>query len=221
MTRCLQLFAGIAALGFFSACKSTETKTEWIPPFTSSMETPKAYTVEALAAVRRVALLPTWGGDLVRETELAQVDAAIRRSLQSLNQFEVIIVSRADMRGRFGDEAYSASGMLPSTLLQDVAEATAADAILFLEITSISSYPPLNLGLKGRLEQLPAGGTLWAFDHYFDAGTPEVAQAARRASQPTDPSAASVLLSPSRFANFVTSVMAETMRVSPENARKR
>lgn len=220
MKRCLSLLAGAVALALLSACQTTKPKTEWIPPFTPAMQTPQAFKVEEIAAVRRVALLPTWGGNLVRETELAQVDAAVRRALQRLNQFEVIVVSREDLRGRFGEEAFSASGMLPATLLSDVAEVTAADAILFLEVTSISSYPPLNLGLKARLEHLPQGGTLWAFDHYFDAGMPEVAEAAHRASQPTDPSAASVLLSPSRFAYFVTTVMVETMRIPAQNARK-
>ena len=147
MKRCLQLTLGILALAAFVGCRTTEQKTEWIPPFTSAMETPEAYRVEALAAVRRVALLPTWGGDLVRETELAQVDAAVRRALQSLNQFEVIVVSRADMRGRFGNEAYSAAGLLPATLLQRVfLGVNSIDIMNFGHETGQSSGPNSVLG---------------------------------------------------------------------------
>lgn len=213
MLRCfLRLLLPLAGLALLAlgGCKSRDP-IDWIPPMTRDMATPKAFQAPELAWVRRVVLLPTHSEGTIRESERAQVDAALRRALQRLNQFETIAAPRDTLRHEFGKESFSASALLPAELLPHLHRETVADAVLFVEITAMSSYPPLNIGLKARLEALPHGGTLWAFDHFFDGGDPNVAATARRASEPNDPSAASVLLSPSRFAEFVTESLAATL----------
>lgn len=206
------LLIGLPAL-LLALAGCRQTPDQWISPTTRSMAPPAAYNNPALQNVRRVALMPVWGDTQVRDSERETVQAAVRRSLQTLNAFEIVTVSPGFLEHRYSVDAFSTSAELPNALFAQVREETAADAVMFVEITSISSYPPLALGLKARIESLAGRGTLWAFDYFFDANRPRVAATAKRYNEPGDPSSGSVLLSPSLFSDFATLQMVESMEV--------
>ncbi len=211
----LPLFA-LATL-LLTACQSRPPD-DWIPHGTGSMQVAPAFRSAELTQVRRLTILPVFADPRVTDREKEVVRNALQRSFQSANLFEVVAISPDEIRRRYGVTAFSPANPLPPDLFDFIREHTAADAILFVEITSISSYPPLALGLKARIESLQREQTtLWAFDQFFNANDPSVALAAKRFNEPGDPNRGSIQLSPSLFAEFVTTVMADSL--SPQRRR--
>jgi hypothetical protein len=158
-------------------------------------------------SVRRVVLLPIWS-DEGEADYLDHLDRTLLRELSATLRFEVVTVDRDSLYARFHKRQLSPVEPLPPELFDALIERYDADAVIFPELTAFEPYKPLSLGLRLRLVDLQNGATLWAFDHYFNAGDPRVAAGAKqfyslRQHQPFPLDGAyGTLQSPRRFAAY-------------------
>lgn len=169
--------------------------------------------------VRRVALLPCAGADpVLTESTLRDLDRALAASLVASARAEVAAVSREDLPRLGARRGVLSTGALPPDLLARVASETGADAVLFVDVTAYSPYPPLVLGLRSRLVELSSGKSLWNFDNLFSANIPAVANSARahirgRSSATLNPADFSytALQNPLAFADYATAALWATL----------
>jgi hypothetical protein len=187
-----------------------------IDPLTRSYEPTNISTREHLPIeVRRVAVLPAWSPRELADSSYASVDRAFQVALTRSARFEVVPVSLEQMREWVRTPRVSSVGMIPANLIPALREQLAADAVLFVDITHHSAYPPLSLGLRTRLVRLDDGTDLWAADELFDAARANTAAGARRhhakgPDAPTDMSP-TALQSPARFAQYAADTLARTL----------
>ncbi|MCU0793101.1 MAG: hypothetical protein MUE42_09700 [Opitutaceae bacterium] len=172
----------------------------------------------------RVAVLPAHdaSGRLTPEFT-AGLDAAWDRALAETRRAEWVRVDAAALAGWTGRGTWSAAETLPADLPGRIAARSGAQAVLFLELTQVSPYPPLVLAFRARLTAVESGATLWAVDEIFDARDAATARAvlaaagAGRAANAGDVTHAA-LQSPTRFADHAFRVVADTLpprRVAP------
>ena len=180
--------------------------------------TPTNYSGEpSLGGIRRVVLLPIWGGTLAPEETLAAFDPVFVRALQQVNRFEVVTLTREDCLRRFRAEAISSAGALPHDLFTTLRREFGADAVMFVDVTTFRAYRPLALGLRAKLAIIDGSRLVWTFDNVFAADDPAVTNAARhfylesdRRDVPAD-FTPTVLQSPSRFAAYAAATMFSTL----------
>lgn len=170
----------------------------------------------SLGGVRRVVVLPVWGGQVAPIETVAELDAIVVTALQQSQRFEVVALSREDSRRRFGAEAFSSASALPHDLLATLRREFAAEAVLLVDLTVFSAYRPLELGLRAKLAAIDGTRLIWTFDNLFSAQDPTVANAARRHFLDADRRVPadmthSALQSPARFATYVTAAMFATL----------
>lgn len=170
----------------------------------------------SLGGIRRVVVLPLWAGEVTSAETAASLDPILLTSLAQQHRFEVVTLSRADCQRRYGAEALSGARALPHDLFATLQREFAADAVLFVDLTSFEPYPPLRLGLRAKLASIDGAKLVWTFDEVFSAESPAVANSARHffldrdKTIPADLTAA-VLQSPSRFAAYATATMFSTL----------
>jgi hypothetical protein len=167
--------------------------------------------------LRRVVLLPVCGGAVANGETAAALDAVFATELQRRNRFEVVVLSRAECRRRFGADEFSSSSALPRDFLPALRREFAADAVMWIDVTAYRPYRPLALGIRGKLATAKEPRLVWTFDTVFSADDPAVANAARRhfvdqthTAVPADLSPA-VLQSPGRFATYVAAATFATL----------
>lgn len=170
----------------------------------------------SLGGVRRVVVLPVWGGHVAPVETVAELDAIVVTALQQSQRFEVVSLSREDSRRRFGAEAFSSASALPHDLLATLRREFAAEAVLLVDLTAFSAYRPLELGLRAKLAAIDGSRLIWTFDTLFSAKDPTVANAARQHFLEADKRVPadmthSALQSPSRFATYVSTAMFATL----------
>jgi len=186
----------------------------WTEPFVPT----NYYTVGPLdAEMQRVVVLPLYSGILAPGESLDAMEAVLRSELAKTLRFEVIGVDVLALERMVGRRRLSSSEELPPTLFTELETAYAADGVLFLEITHLHAYRPLQVGLRGTLVSPQDASIQWAFDHVFDAGDPAIEAGARRyesfagrTGYPID-TTSSVLLSPRRFARYAAFEMFRTL----------
>ncbi|MBC7368208.1 MAG: hypothetical protein H7343_15580 [Undibacterium sp.] len=168
-------------------------------------------------AVRRVVLLPVYGGPLADGETAASLDTVFATELQRQNRFEVVVLDRAECRRRFGADEFSSSAALPRDFLPKLRREFAADAVLWVDLTAYRAYRPLALGVRAKLATLKETRLVWTFDTVFSSDDPAVANAARHhfmdqthATVPADLTPA-VLQSPTRFATYVAAATFATL----------
>ncbi len=197
------VFATLLAL--LAGCSSVPRNLEDVGPVytPANVRGPAVWPAE----LARVAVLPAHdvAGRLPSES-LAAYDPLWQRGLGATQRAELVPVGRPELSVWTGRESFSSAGLLPAGLLERVARETGAQAALFLDLTTVKSYPPLALGFRARLVALPGGETIWIADELFDAADAATARGARRfaranASAPGD-AAHGVLQSPSRFGDY-------------------
>ena len=142
---------------------------------------------------------------------------AFAEALQRENRFEVVSLSREESLRHFHVEAVSAAAALPHDLLATLKREFAADAVIFIDVTTYNAYRPLALGLRAKLATLDQPRLVWTFDTIFSADNPTTANSARhfflgrdRAGVPADLTPA-VLQSPGRFAAYAAAAMFATL----------
>lgn len=201
----------LAALLLLAGCSLFSRKIEDVgPTYTpKNVSGPASWPVGLL----RVAVMPAHdvSGDLPPET-LSTYDPIWQRSLGAAQRAELVPVARNQLSVWIGRESVASTGLLPYTLLERITRETGAQAVLFLDLTSVKSYPPLALGFRARLAALPGGETIWIADELFDAADDATARSARRFarannSAPGD-AAAGVAQSPSRFGAYAFQAVA-------------
>lgn len=174
-------------------------------------------TTRLPALVRRVAVLPVAAPRGLTEDTLNQINEAVVNQLNLTGRFEVVTVSREDLRRLVGLPAVASVDALPQDLLEKVKQSSGADGVLFTDVTNYSPYPPLSIGLRMKLVQFGSGEILWAADNVFSASDPAVSNSARKYALklgsdrgPGDLSH-TVLQNPSRFASYAAGASFETL----------
>jgi hypothetical protein len=168
-------------------------------------------------ALRRVAVLPVYRGQLLSAEDLAPLEKSVLEALQRTQRFETVPVSRATLERMFGVSELSPVAALPRDIFSRLQGEDAVDGVLFVEITAYSPYAPLKLGLRSKLVTLD-GSYLWSFDTLFSTAEPAVANAARLFAlgsniPPSDgiDLSETVLQSPAQFASFASAAMFATL----------
>jgi hypothetical protein len=167
--------------------------------------------------LRRVVLLPVCGASVTTPEMAESLDRVFATALVKENRFETVVLSRDECRRRFGMEELSSTAALPHDFMQKLRRDFAVDAVLFVDLTSLQAYRPLNLGVRAKLATVEDVRLLWNFDSVFSASDAAVANSARHffskaegAKTPMDLSP-SVLQAPSRFGEYVAATMFATL----------
>jgi hypothetical protein len=169
------------------------------------------------SGLRRVMLLPLSGGGVTTSEMSASFDPVFTAALQKENRFEVVTLSREDLLRKFGVEELASHATLPRDFMSTLRHDYAVDAVLFVDLTALSAYRPLSIGVRAKLANAEDAQLLWSFDTVFSAADAAVANSARRHILKQDRSAApadlspAVLQSPSRFAGYVAAAMFATL----------
>lgn len=180
------------------------------------------------ANIRRVLLLPiSADGIALSEENLNRLDATFYSELTNAARFEVVTLTRDELARVTGARQLNSTASLPPAFIDrifNVYNQYAADAVLFIDLTTYSPYPPLAVGLRARLAPIRQSEILWAADILYSAENPAVANSARRhalalgkSSGPTDLSH-SILQNPTRFAAFTAATTFSTLptRFAPQ-----
>jgi hypothetical protein len=167
--------------------------------------------------LRRVMVLPLYGGELAPAETCAVLEPVFVTALQRENRFEVITLSREECRRRFGVESIASTSVLPRDLLPGLRRDFAVDGVMFIELTAFAAYRPLTLGVRAKLAVLTDSHLVWSFDNIFASENPAVANSARRHFMVSDGRGVpgdltpAVLQSPSRYAEYVAAAMFVTL----------
>jgi hypothetical protein len=168
------------------------------------------------ADLQRVAVLPAHGGNVVEPEPAAAMDAVLIKALQRQVRFEVVAISREDLRQLFGTDSFASTDALPHGFLGKIAEKYGVDAILFTDLTVYQAYRPISLGFRAKLATARDTRLVWAFDEVFSAGQATMVTSVRNyyregdQTAPVDPTPA-VLQSPIRFGAVAADLMFKTL----------
>lgn len=203
----LLLSAGCAAPNFNDPARTgpffTPTNHQGVPSLPSDL--------------RRVMLLPLSAGRVATSEMATALDPVFAAALQKENRFEVVTLSREDCRRKFGVEELPSATVLPRDFMATLRRDYAVDAVLFVDLTTLSAYRPLAIGVRAKLASVDDVRLLWTFDTVFSAADAAVANSARRYLLKQDRSAApadlspAVLQSPSRFGGYVAAATFATL----------
>lgn len=169
--------------------------------------------------VRRVAVLPLTADEQQADTDAGQtaLQPVLRDELGRTGKFELVFITREQLRQWTGRPNWSASDKLPPDFFKTLRAEFGCDAVLFCRLTRYQAYPPLAVGWHLKLVDAQKPRTLWAVDEIFDAGDPKVVAGARRFQQ-RQPSASpvladsrSILSSPRQFGHYTASVVLATL----------
>ncbi len=161
-------------------------------------------------------LLPAWVGEGTRPEAAAELDPVFLQALQATKRFEVVTLSREECRRRFRSEALGSASALPADLFSSLQRDYAADAVLFVDLTTYQPYQPITLGLRGKLAAIDGSRLIWTFDNMFSSEAPAAANSARNHFLDRDRTVPAdltrtALQSPSRFAAYAASAMFGTL----------
>ncbi len=169
-------------------------------------------------SIQRVVLLPVHGGDVASPEAVEALDPVFAAALGRQMRFEVVTFSREECQRSYGAPDFSSTGVLPRDFLQELGRKYAADAVLFVDLTTYRPYRPLALGIRAKLAAVSDRHLIWAFDETFSADNPLVANSARRYSlgadglgpEPYDMTVG-ILQSPARFAAYAAGTAFHTL----------
>jgi hypothetical protein len=206
-----------ALLGAVAGCASLPKLTDGA--YNGPFYAPKNFTgdAELPANLRRVLLLPVCGGTVAEPESAAALDPVILNALQRQTRFEVVTISREECQRHFGATEFASTAALPPDFLARLAEAYAADAVMFVDLTHYRPYRPLGVGFRAKLATVKNVRLIWAFDEIFSAENPAILNSIRREHLDTGPTDLPVdltfatLQSPGRFAAFAADAMFRTL----------
>jgi hypothetical protein len=167
--------------------------------------------------LRRVLLLPVCGGTIVPPETATDLEEIFATELQKQLRFEVVRFTRTDCLRKFGQPEFSSVAALPHDFLAILGRDYAADAVLFLDVTSYHGYRPLALGVRAKLATVEQTRLLWTFDEIFSADDPAVSNSVRRFFGASDATgiplnpAYGALQSPGKFATYVAAATFATL----------
>lgn len=205
-----------AALGLASGCASTGSRHREAKHDTAFVPTNFTGVPRLPATLRRVVLLPVGGAAGVSDETLASFDPIMAAELQRTARFEVVTADPAALIRLCDRPRLLSVDALPPGFLSMLAREYDAEAVMFVDITALSPYQPLALGLRAKLAATD-GTILWAFDTLFATSDPAVAKAARSHDQEQHQSgdlgdvSYTVLRSPARFAAYAAAAAFATL----------
>lgn len=170
------------------------------------------------AGLRRVLVLPVFGGQVVTAETSGALDEIIVSALQQKARFEVVSVSREEIQRRFSQPEFSSAALLPGGFLADLSRAHGAEAVLFVDVTLYSPHAPLRVGFRAKLVAVADVRLIWTFDDAFSAADPTVVNSIQRSGRkeglaarvPADMTVGT-FQSPRRFAAYAADTMFETL----------
>ncbi len=200
-----RLIPAACAILLFAGCVVTKvTRSVLEPPIASYQQN------DNTVPMRRVAVLPIYVDDNQQPIPPAELDLVFHAELTKTSKFEVVPISRAELKADFGFSQISSTQIIPGDVLTRLANEYAADGILFTDLTHYSPYRPVAIGVRCKLVDSRSGVQRWVFDHLFDTASPDIALDAKRYCMeeedeqlpiPTD--GESILQSPTQFGKYV------------------
>jgi len=172
------------------------------------------------AEIRRVIVLPVWGGPQITAETLVALDTVCQAELNRTAKFEVVPLSRQAFYNLTGQRQISSVEKLPAVLLEKLLSLNnpyGADAVLFIDVTTYSPYTPLTLGLRTKLARTSNSEIIWAADNLFPSAEPAVANSARLHAERfgTDRGRTNlshtILQNPERYAGYVAAATFATL----------
>lgn len=169
------------------------------------------------AALRRVLLLPVFGGTIVPPETAETLEEVFATELQKQLRFEVVRLNRAECSRRFGAAEFASTVALPHDFLATLGREFEADAVLFVDLTAFKAYRPLTLGIRAKLATVEQTRLVWTFDEIFSLDDPAVSnsvrhyfEAANTVGISLDP-AQGAQQSPTKFAAYVAAATFNTL----------
>jgi hypothetical protein len=169
--------------------------------------------------LRRIAVLPLTADekDASAQAGCTTLEPILLAELRKRAAFELVPVSRDQLRAWTGRVGWRQEELLPAELLAKVQEHTGCEGVLFDHLTVFRPYPPLAVGWRLSLVDCADRTMHWTVDEVFDAGSPEVIKAAQNyfRGQMNQPSAeldsTAVLTSPRRFGQYAAAAAFGTL----------
>lgn len=167
-------------------------------------------------SIQRVVVLPLHGGSVLESESADALDPVLLAALQHQLRFEVVTLSRAECRRLFGQGSFASTDELPRGMLESLETKFAADAALFVDVTTYQPYRPISVGFRAKLATTKEVRLVWAFDDVFSASRPEMLESVRdyyrqeARSAPVDPVPAA-MQSPARFTAVAAELMFRTL----------
>jgi hypothetical protein len=170
------------------------------------------------ATLRRVAVLPLSYDENNPSVVAGQqvLLPVLQSELIKAARFELVVVKPLQLQQWTGRDRWDSFEELPPNLLKELVQKTGSDAVLFVHLSRFSAYPPIVIGWRMKLVSNEAD-ILWAVDELFDASEEAVSNSARRydrahvRNNPVLEDSRSILLSPSRFGQYVTHAVLQTL----------
>ena len=186
-------------------------------------ETPRPKPVNAyrgderdLAHVRRIMVLPFDTAPGVDESVVRLRDEFVGE-IAKIHKFEVVPLPDGNEKDR---ELYAGlrRGRISADGLVEIGKRYNVDGIMLATVTAFRPYQPQHLGLRLQLTSLHSGTTVWAADGHYDAGDAATMSDLEHYAETFRSEEQSMhgwrinLLSPQRFAAFVSHRLIATLR---------
>jgi len=169
------------------------------------------------ASLHRVLVLPVYGGQAAEVEASQALDAVLLGALQKKARFEVVSVTREEIQRRFNQPEFSSAAVLPHGFLEELGRAYGAEAVMFVDVTVYTPYPPLSVGFRAKLATITDVRLIWSFDETFSSSDPRVVNSVQRTGRqensarlPADMTVG-IFQSPRRFAAFAADTMFDTL----------
>jgi hypothetical protein len=216
--------AALAALALCAGCNTVQVPPALEPPAYYHPDNVYIYSMTLPASLRRVALLPvTTSSEVASQVAgVESLEPVLQSELGKTKRFEVVTVSREQLRQWTGQSTWRGDEALPLDFFEKLQKNTGSDAVMFCEITRYNAYQPVAVGWKLVLAGKLAPGNvqpqiLWSVDDVLDAGEPRMARAARTyywqhiQTEQTTGDASTILRSPAMFGQFSLNVLLGTL----------
>jgi hypothetical protein len=183
--------------------------------------------------LKRVALLPvttTTTTAQFLDAGVESLEPLVYSELEKSKRFEIIPISRDDLRQWSGRTGWRADDVLPPDLFAKIRANTACDAVMFSQLTRYQPYQPIAVGWKFSLIETPAkaaGSTtgksaiVWSVDEVLDSGDPAVASSARNyytqhlRNEAASADVSTMMASPTRFGQYAIATLLGTLPTRP------
>jgi hypothetical protein len=163
----------------------------------------------------RIAWLPIHS-QIPTGNSLQDLDSIFRAECSKVLPLEVVQISRAEMMRLLGQESIASTDIIPAQFVRELQQKYAIQGIVFTDLTVYRPYRPINIGVRGKLVQVPHLEILWSADGILDSAEPGIASSALNFAQrnlrgPQTGMAEVILQSPRRYAAFVANALYGTL----------
>jgi hypothetical protein len=178
--------------------------------------------------LKRVALLPVTvtSSTAFLEAGCETLEPLVYSELEKTKRFEIIPVTREQLKQWSGESGWRADEQLPPDLFDKIRTATACNAVMFSQISRYQPYQPVAVGWKFSLIETPEkaasskGGKtaiVWSADEVLDSGDPAVATSARAyytqhlRNEAPSADVSTMMSSPTRFGQYTIATLLATI----------